>query len=70
MTYGNPENYDLPFINDTHYYFNDIRFYLKPDLSDKNTAILIKEFALNFQDQNFIFNKTNLKITPEQKKIC
>ena len=70
MIYGNPENYDLPFINDTHYYFNDIRFYLKPDLSDKNTATLIKEFALNFQDQNFIFNKTNLKITPEQKKIC
>lgn len=70
MIYGNPENYDLPFINDTHYYFNDIIFYLKPDLSDRNTATLLKEFALDFQDQNFIFNKNNLKITPEQKKIC
>jgi hypothetical protein len=70
MIYGNPDNYDLPFINDTHYYFNDIIFYLKPDLSDRNTATILKEFALNFQDQNFIFNKTNLKITPEQKKIC
>jgi hypothetical protein len=70
MIYGDSQNYDLPFINDTHYYFNDIIFYLKPDLSDKNTATLIKEFALNFQDQNFIFNKNNLKILPEKKKIC
>jgi hypothetical protein len=70
MQYGNLENYDFPFLNDTHYYFNDIRFYLKPDLSDKNTATLVKEFGIGFQDNNFIFNKNNLKLTPEQKKIC
>jgi hypothetical protein len=71
MVYGNPENYDFPFLNDTHYYFNDIRFYLKPDLSDKNTATLLKEFGLNFQDQNFIFNKNNIKIVPkEPNKLC
>jgi hypothetical protein len=71
MIYGNIENYDLPFINDTHYYFNDIRFYLKPDLSDKNTATLIKEFTINFQDQDFKFNKNNLKIViPRPTEIC
>lgn len=71
MVYGNAENYDLPFINDTHYYFNDIRFFIKPDLSDKNTATLLKEFGLNFQDNNFKFNKNNLKIaTQDQQKIC
>ena len=71
MIYGNPENYDFPFLNDTHYYFNDIRFYLKPDLSDKNSATLLKEFGLNFQDQNFIFNKNNIKVPPqESNKIC
>jgi len=71
MIYGNPENYDSPFLNDTHYYFNDIRFYLKPDLSDKNTATLLKEFGLNFQDQNFMFNKDNIKVAPKKSnKIC
>jgi hypothetical protein len=67
MTYGDINNYDFPFVNDTHYYFNDIRFYLKPDLSDKNTAILIKEFGISFQDENFIFDKNKLIIKPEQK---
>jgi hypothetical protein len=71
MVYGNPENYDFPFLNDTHYYFNDIRFYVKPDLSDKNTATLLKEFGLNFEDQNYIFNKNNFKILPkESNKTC
>jgi hypothetical protein len=70
MTYGDLENYDIPFSNDTHYYYNDIIFYLKPDLSDKNTATLLKEFGLNFQDGNFVFNKNNFKLTPEPKKIC
>jgi hypothetical protein len=70
MLYGDIENYDLPFINDTNYYYNDIVFYLKPDLSDLNTAKLMSEFSINFQDKNFIFNKNNLKLKPEQKRIC
>lgn len=70
MTYGEPDNYDFPFINNAHYFFNDINFYLKPDLSDKNTIILMNEFSINFQNNNFILNKDNIKISVQPKVLC
>jgi hypothetical protein len=53
LQYGDPDNYDNPFLNNTHYFYNDINFYLKPDFSDKNTTILVNEFILNFTNNNF-----------------
>jgi hypothetical protein len=71
LLYGDPENYDNPFINNTHYFYNDINFYLKPDLSDKNTFILINEFLLKFGNNNFKFNTNNINLKPEgPKEIC
>ena len=67
MTYGDPENYDNPFINNTHYFYNDIIFMLKPDLSDRNTGILLNDFTLNFSSDRYNFKKSNIKITPEVK---
>lgn len=70
LQYGDPDNYDNPFMNNTHYFFNDINFYIKPDLSDRNTGILINEYTLGFTNNNFIFNKDNLKIVKKPKEIC
>jgi hypothetical protein len=70
LTYGDPDNYDNPFINNTHYIYNDIIFYLKPDLSNKNTLILLKELLLNFANKDYMFNKENLKIVAKKKKLC
>lgn len=70
MTYGDPNNYDFPFINYTHYYYNDIIFYLKPNLSDKNTVALLNDFSTNFEFRNFKFNRENVKINPRTRKIC
>ena len=67
MQYGDPENYDNPFINNTHYFYNDIVFMIKPDLSDRNTGILFNDFRLNFANNRYNFNKANIKITPEVK---
>jgi hypothetical protein len=68
LEYGDPDNYDNPFINGTHYFFNDINFQLKPDLSDKNTTLLVNEFTINFTNNDFKFNKNNITITPKNKK--
>ena len=68
LLYGDPENYDNPFINNTHYFFNDINFYLKPDLSDRNTFILVNEFLLNFNNGNYTFNRKNINLKPEPPK--
>jgi hypothetical protein len=70
MVYGDPNNYDLPFINNKHYYFNDINLYLKPNLSDKNTVSLLNDFATNFEVRNFKLNRANIKIAPKRKTIC
>jgi hypothetical protein len=71
LPYGDPDNYDNPFLNNTHYFFNDINFYLKPDFSSKNTTILLNEFTINFTNNNFKFNRDNINITPKIKKeIC
>lgn len=67
MEYGDPENYDNPFINNVHYFYNDIVFMLKPDLSDRNTGILFNDFTLNFANDRYNFKKSNIKITPEVK---
>jgi len=71
LTYGDPDNYDNPFINDSHYFFNDINFYLKPDISDKNTFILMNDFRINFTNNNFKFNRDSINLVPKQSKdIC
>jgi hypothetical protein len=71
LLYGDPDNYDNPFINNTHYFFNDINFYLKPDLSDRNTFVLINEFLLSFDNNNYKFNRKNINLVPEiPKDIC
>jgi hypothetical protein len=70
LTYGDPDNYDNPFVNNTHYIYNDIIFYLKPDLSNKNSLILLNEFLLNFTNKDYKFNKENLKIVGPNKKLC
>jgi hypothetical protein len=71
LLYGDPDNYDNPFVNNTHYFFNDINFYLKPDLSDRNTFILINEFLLNYDNNNYKFNRKNINLVPEiPKDIC
>jgi hypothetical protein len=70
LTYGDPDNYDRPFINNNHYVYNDIIFNLKPDLSDKNTAILINEFLSNTRDKGFIFDKNNISARQETKQTC
>jgi len=65
MPYGDPDNYDNPFINNTHYFFNDIIFMMKPDFSDRNTGILFNDFLLNFTNNRYNFKKSNIKIKPE-----
>jgi hypothetical protein len=71
LEYGDPDNYDNPFVNNTHYFFNDINFYLKPDFSSKNTTILLNEFTINFTNNDFKFNRDNINLTPKTKKeIC
>jgi hypothetical protein len=71
LLYGDSDNYDNPFINNIHYFFNDINFYLKPDLSDKNTFFLMNDFILNFVNNNFKFNKDNINLKPKKpKNIC
>jgi hypothetical protein len=70
LQYGDAENYDNPFINNVHYFFNDINFFIKPDLSDKNTFILINEFLLNFSSNNFKFNKNNINLVRKEDKTC
>jgi hypothetical protein len=71
LLYGDPDNYDNPFINNIHYFFNDINFYLKPDLSDRNTFILMNDFVLSFVNNNFKFNKDNINLKPlKPKNIC
>ena len=71
LLYGDPDNYDNPFINNIHYFFNDINFYLKPDLSHKNTFILMNDFILSFVNNNFKFNKDNINLKPlKPKDIC
>ena len=71
LQYGDPNNYDNPFLNNTHYFFNDINFYLKPDFSSKNTTTLINEFAINFTNNDFKFNRDNINLIPKTKKeIC
>jgi hypothetical protein len=71
LPYGDPDNYDNPFVNNTHYFFNDINFYLKPDFSSKNTTALINEFTINFVNNDFKFNRDNINLIPKTKKeIC
>lgn len=71
LPYGDPDNYDNPFLNNTHYFFNDINFYLKPDFSSKNTTVLLNEFTINFTNNDFKFNRDNINLTPKPKKeIC
>jgi hypothetical protein len=71
MDINNPDNIDYPFINNVHYIYNDITLFLKPDLSDKNTAILFNEFNIEFQNGNFIFNNKNINPTAKKpKKLC
>ena len=70
MVYGDPNNYDFPFLNNKHYFFNDINFYLKPNLSDENTVSLLSDFATNFEIRNFKLNRANIKIAPKRKTIC
>jgi hypothetical protein len=71
LEYGDPDNYDNPFVNNTHYFFNDINFYLKPDFSSKNTTVLLNEFTINFTNNDFKFNRDNINLTPKTKKeIC
>jgi hypothetical protein len=71
LEYGDPDNYDNPFLNNTHYFFNDINFYLKPDFSSRNTTALINEFKINFTNNDFKFNRDNINATPKTKKeIC
>lgn len=71
LPYGDPDNYDNPFVNNAHYFFNDINFYLKPDFSSRNTTALINEFTINFTNNDFKFNRDNINATPKTKKeIC
>ena len=71
LLYGDPENYDNPFINNTHYFFNDINFYLNPDLSDKNTYILLNDFVIGFNNDRYKFNRDNINLRPTvTKEIC
>jgi hypothetical protein len=71
LEYGDPDNYDNPFVNNTHYFFNDINFYLKPDFSSKNTTVLLNEFTINFTNNDFKFNRDNINLIPKTKKeIC
>jgi hypothetical protein len=70
LTYGDPDNYDRPFINNNHYVFDNIIFYLKPELSDKNTTVLINEFLLSFRDKGYTFNKDNIKLYVQRKEAC
>lgn len=72
LTYGDSANYDYPFVNNNHYVYNDILFYLKPDLSDRNTTILVNEFLTEYPIRNYTFNKENIKPIgpPRRKSIC
>ena len=71
LPYGDPDNYDNPFLNNTHYFFNDINFYLKPDFSSQNTTALINEFTINFTNNDFKFNRDNINLNPKKKReIC
>jgi len=70
LTYGDPDNYDRPFINNNHYVFEDILFYFKPDLSDKNTTVLMNEFLSVTRDKKFIFDKNKIKAAEDNRKSC
>lgn len=71
LIYGDAENYDYPFVNNNHYIFDDVLFYLKPDLSDRNTFILVNEFLGDYKINNYTFNKDNIKVNVRKlKSIC
>jgi hypothetical protein len=71
LIYGDAENYDYPFVNNNHYVFNNILFYLKPDLSDRNTVVLVNEFLTNYRINTYTFNTDNIKPNIKKRKsIC
>jgi hypothetical protein len=61
-------NSDFTFINNTHYIYNNINFYIKANLSHKNTFLLFNNFSIEFTN-NLIFNNKNIKLTLKSNNL-